>query len=160
MGSDKAQMMFCGKSLLERATSLLSRLPVNDIVVLGREGVDHGVRDEIPYTGPARAIKTWLGHRPKPLNLLVIPVDMPALAPAQLNHLLDQPSGAFYRDLYLPFFAPYALQGRLASNTARMRDVISAFKLTELSVPPHWRNALTNVNTPDDLHALEQTFKD
>ncbi len=158
MGRDKAEILFRGKSLLDRAINLLCSLPVDDIVVLGREGAEHGVADETPHLGPARAIKAWLERQPKPAHLIVIPVDMPALGHDQLNRLLTQPGGAYYHDLYLPFYAPNAQINRLKDNIVRMRDILSGFQLTELKAPSEWRAPLMNVNTPEDLHTLEQTF--
>lgn len=160
MGRDKAKVLFRGETLLNRAIHLLQGLPVDKLVVLGREEATYGVRDETPHLGPARAIKTWLTRQSGPANLIVVPVDMPALGPAQLKHLIAQPGGAFYRDLYLPFYAPGAHAAQLTDNMVRMRDVLSALQLTALRPPTAWQPALMNVNTTEDLEALEQIIPD
>ncbi len=156
MGRDKAGLMYRGRSLLDRATDLLKHLPVGDIVVLGREDTKYGVRDTEPHLGPARAIRNWLRRQDKPMNLLVIPVDMPELGREQLHELLAHEKGAYFHDLYLPFYVRAAKASAVHASAERMRDLISAFDLRELPVPVHWRSALMNINTPDDLLALEE----
>ena len=84
MGIDKAHVCFHGTPMLHRAEKLLAKMAIPDVVILGQP-VDKTAADA--YPGPARALYDWIVSQAKPLDILVIPVDMPALTPEVLQPL-------------------------------------------------------------------------
>lgn len=156
MGADKATTPFHGKSLLDHALSLTAELDLCGVTVLGREQNPSGAEQ---FPGPARTIMHWLKEQEYPVDLLVLPVDMPALSPAPLAHLMEGSEGAFYDDLYLPFFAPEAVFSPQMEQVGRMRDLLAILRLGPIPVPDHWKIELTGVNTPQELAALETVTK-
>ena len=154
MGTDKAQIIYNGMTLLERAHSLLRALGASQIITLGRSSAPDGIADPVPFEGPARAIAAWLTTQAAPQNLLVLPIDMPALTEAPLRELLSRPDGGYFDDLYLPFYAPM-VSPMLANQSHRMRELLAEFRLSALPIPEKWRLELSNVNTPADLNHLK-----
>ena len=156
MGTDKATTLFHGKSLLDHAINLTAELDLRGVIVLGRE---QNMFCEDRFPGPARAIVHWLKEQDRPLNILVLPVDMPALSPAPLLHLMAGGDGAFYDDLYLPFFAPKAVFSAQMEEIERMRELLAILRLGAIPVPDRWKIELTGVNTPQELASLETVTK-
>lgn len=91
LGEDKRAVRILGTSLLDRAAALLESV-ADDVVIVSRDGGGglgraRIIRDEIPDLGPVAGLLTGLrairhGHA------LVLPVDMPLLAPQFLAHLV------------------------------------------------------------------------
>jgi molybdopterin-guanine dinucleotide biosynthesis protein A len=152
MGQDKSGAIFHGETFLARARRLLRAMDLADIVVLGPE---KAAGEPDPFPGPARALAHWLKTQGRPLDLLVIPVDMPALTKAPLEHLLAQAHGGYYHDLYLPFFAPKARFEPHLPAPARLRELLEYWRLGAQTIAPEWEIALTGVNTPHELTQLE-----
>eukprot|EP00747_Dinoflagellata_sp_TGD_P166900 gnl/TRDRNA2_/TRDRNA2_190437_c0_seq1.p1 gnl/TRDRNA2_/TRDRNA2_190437_c0~~gnl/TRDRNA2_/TRDRNA2_190437_c0_seq1.p1 ORF type:complete len:193 (-),score=12.64 gnl/TRDRNA2_/TRDRNA2_190437_c0_seq1:351-929(-) len=156
MGTDKATTLFHGKSLLDHTLKLTAELGLSGVTVLGRE---QNPRGKERFPGPARTIVHWLKEQEYPVDLLVLPVDMPALSLAPLAHLMKEGNGAFYDDLYLPFFAPNAVFSPKMEEVARMRELLAILRLGAIPVPDRWKIELTGVNTPQELIALEVVTK-
>lgn len=156
MGQDKAGMAFHGETFLDRAARLLGKMRLANIVVLGRQAAGE---EQDAFPGPARALVRWLETQDQPLNLLVIPVDMPALTRPPLEHLMAQPNGAYYQDLYLPFYAPKARFEPHSGEPARLRELLEHWRLGAHAIKPEWKTSLAGVNTPHELVQLEAAIK-
>ena len=156
MGRHKAEVSFHGIRFIDRAKTLLAQLNCQEIVTLDQETDAAGMQR---FPGPARALARWMAERNEPLNLLVIPVDMPALGKEQLAHLLAQPRGGFYDDLYLPFYAPRADWRATDPAPERMRELLSRLRLEALNIPEQWKIPLSGVNTQPELAQLEAVTK-
>jgi len=156
MGRDKAHISFCGETFLDRAKQLLRTMNLGNIVVLSPEHIAVG---HDPHPGPARALVRWLQVQRQPLDLLVIPVDMPALTTRPLEYLMAQSQGAYFDDLYLPFFAPKARFEPQLPTPARLRELLEYWRLDAQPIAPEWEIALTGVNTPHELSQLEAVLK-
>ncbi|WP_417451471.1 molybdenum cofactor guanylyltransferase [Kordiimonas sp.] len=156
MGRDKANMLFHGVPMLQRACDLLHRIRLREVVILGSP--DNPTAQDA-YPGPARAVFNWLRQQDRPCSILVLPVDMPALDTETLEFLLSNKSGAYFRDCYLPFYAPQPHFPASYRPPERLRDLLSFLRLESLPVPENFRLKLTNVNTPNALKQLEAAIK-
>ncbi|WP_262692903.1 molybdenum cofactor guanylyltransferase [Kordiimonas aestuarii] len=156
MGEDKARICFHGIPMLARARKLLELAGIHDVIVLGPPS-DRLHQDA--YPGPARAICNWLQAQVNTQDILVIPVDMPALKPETLALLRSVPGGAYFQNQYLPFYAPCAQLPAHEAPPARMLHLVEALRLKALDIPSHLRQQLTNVNTPGALEQLEAVTK-
>ena len=152
MGRDKAAILFDGKPLLEHALSALEGLKPEQAFILGRPSHLLGLADPFPGEGPAANLKAWINKQSLPFQLLVLPVDMPLLDGRHLSTLINNPRGAYFDDLYLPFFA--TISSPVTASVTRMKDLLQALDLEAIPVPKGWKQVLTNINTPSDLKQL------
>lgn len=163
MGQDKADILYRGKSLLEHAVDLLASFGVRQTIVLGKPDHAFGIADPLPNAGPAANIAAWVSAlyqgnssqatAKEPLQLVILPVDMPLLGRVQLQALNANENGGYFDDLYLPLIA--TVDRPLSCNGARMKDLLTALKLNAVAVQKAWQPALTNFNSVADLEALK-----
>lgn len=171
MGRDKATLELAGATLFKRTLEVLrSCLPAvliaGDRPDLARPGVDCHP-DVYPgsalgglYTGLLAATSEWV---------FVAPCDMPDPDPAIVHLLLARRAGY---DVVLPrtaaglepLFALYRksclapMRAMLDAGEYRIYDFYDQVRVCyvdEDELPPGWRRALTNVNTPADYRRVQ-----
>lgn len=154
MGRDKAVLRLAGKSFLDHALRLARDCGADDIVILGRD--DHALarKDRRPHAGPAASLCCYTDTLVAPTRHLVLPVDMPLLTPEQISPLLSCAHGGYYESHYLPFVATLKKGIRPAGN--KMTDLLRALAVPSHPLPDMWHHAFANINSPDDLDALER----
>lgn len=155
MGADKALLEVQGLSMLDRAIHLAEELEAAETIVLGRPEHPLGIEDKEPFSGPARAVATYLKTVKQTCRILVLPIDMPFLDTIHIEALLGHPHGACFQGQYLPFAA--TIEPGLHFTGTRMKELLSDLRIEEMPVPEEWHTALTNVNTPSTLQGLNGT---
>ncbi len=90
MGTNKAELILNGKSLLHHMQDILIQSGLRDIYISHPDYLP----DLIPGYGPLSGIHASLNHIAHDNNthLVFIPVDMPALTPSLLKRLIKAPS--------------------------------------------------------------------
>jgi molybdopterin-guanine dinucleotide biosynthesis protein A len=136
-GSPKAEAVFEGQTLQERAWRLLGEACDERILV--------GPGDD-PGTGPVGAIAAGLRRATHPLAV-VIPVDMPLLTVASLHALADACQDAAMAQ-HGPL--PCAIRRSAWPETGerRLRAVLERLDVARIELD---ETLLLNVNEPDDL---------
>lgn len=170
MGEDKALLALEGRTLLERAVTVLRSVTAMVMVVGPPErrpwiGEAQLVSDAYPGAGPLGAIATALEAAPAP-RLLVVGCDMPFLSASLLDRLISRSQGwdvtvpmvagrthqlhAVYAQSALP-----AIQRQLASGNLKIDEIFTSLRVqyvSELDIPMTATDRLSfwNVNTPED----------
>ncbi len=169
MGRDKALLPFAGMSLLEHQVQLLQRSGVCDRIVISgeRDGQQcdgmASVPDRYPGRGPLAALDALTTAFPG-TRLLVVPIDMPLLAPNDLAQLAAVSAAPMrrYAGAMLPvclLAAPRvaaSLNALLAVDCARgasLHALATALDAEVLAMPEGARERFENINTPDDYKA-------
>lgn len=141
-GSPKAEAVYDGKTLGERAWRLLGDA-CEERLLVGPGGVPD------PATGPVAAIAAGLREASHDL-VVVIPVDMPLLTVAALHALADA-----CRDAAVAQNGPLpcAIRRGSAFDTGerRLRSVLAQLDTATVILD---RTLLVNVNSPEDLEQL------
>ncbi|MEX0298277.1 MAG: NTP transferase domain-containing protein [Kordiimonas sp.] len=153
IGRDKALLKHGTITLLQHAQNLLDDLGIDNRFILGRPDTQDGVPDPYPGEGPARNLQGWFDLQKPPFQVLVLPVDMPFLTTEPLEHLLSQPTGAYFDDLYLPFTA--TIRESKNTSTARMKDLLPQLGVTCVQPHKNWMQQLVNINQIADLTLLD-----
>jgi molybdopterin-guanine dinucleotide biosynthesis protein A len=159
MGTDKAELEFRGRRLLDLAGDLLSEAGCDSVYVSGRPGLDNAIPDTTSGQGPAHAMLDCLealGDRIA--GILFLPVDMPLLKPADLAPLLDgDPETArAWADHPLPAYVPAAVS-RLARDQVRsVRSFLAALPIDWQPLEPGQAARFANLNTQADLTAARK----
>jgi molybdenum cofactor guanylyltransferase len=177
MGRDKATLVVggAGATLAERTAALLSAVaaPVVEIGP-GHTGLPH-VQESPPGGGPLCALAAgWASlterHWPESAGVLVVATDLPRLTTGLLTLLADHPAAgpvvpldADGRSQPLCARYPMGALGAAAELVERgersVRALLASLNPTYLATPV-WQpaagdpDALTDVDTPDDLTAL------
>ena len=166
MGRDKALLDWHGEPLLAHMHRLLVRAGAHSVVVSGAYPAFAGIADLCACRGPLGGLQAVARTLPDG-ELLVVPVDMPALGPAALHGLLQ------HRDRSCSVFAGHRLPMRLRLDDAARHcldrllagpaaqcslHALQAALGTQALVPPaDARERFANCNTPAQwaaLHAL------
>ena len=174
MGTDKAFLELKGRTLLERAISLVQAAS-SEVVIVGDpnkfSGYGRVVEDIYTGRGPLAGIHAALLHSSAELNL-ILAVDLPFVSTELLNFLFAcaentaavvtvprtargfQPLCAVYR----PPFSAAAEQALKAGNN-KIDAVFAGLTLrvieeSELLAAGFSENAFANLNTPEDLKAV------
>jgi molybdopterin-guanine dinucleotide biosynthesis protein A len=119
MGQDKALLQLHGKTMLQRTCELAMAAGCNEVLI-SRNAAGY-IQDEIANRGPLAGIAAALKQANNGF-CLVLPVDMPALQPADIQPLLTGGS-CFFTGFTLPCVLP---------NTLQLRDYL-ALVLKDLS---------------------------
>jgi len=175
LGRDKVALVLAGQSLLARAAGLAERF-CDRVVVSGRDPAGLGLDlpwlpDEVPGQGPIGGILTGLARLGGPL--LVLACDLPRLDAATLARLVEQrgrrsagtvvttflqtatgfiePLVAIYEAAAQPLLA-----AALAAGEHKLARALPAAGRNLVPCGPEEGSAFLNINTPDDLAALER----
>lgn len=166
MGTDKSQLYFRGKKLVDQLIRL-TRNYSNDIIVAGPDlNSDSAVRfvqDQEPNKGPLSGIQTALTHC-KYDWVLILACDMPLIDSALLNWLADELTSlktekvAFAstdKEHYLVGFYHRSLLPEVTqlftSNDLSVRQLVQGTNYLIWDLPADLQNAVTNINSPKDL---------
>ena len=174
MGTDKAFLELNGRTLLERAISLIKSV-CSEVAIVGHpekfSGYDRVIEDIYPGRGPLAGIHAALSHSSAELNL-ILAVDLPFVSAELLNFLFAcaenseavvavphtargfQPLCAVYR----PPFSAAAEQALKAGNN-KIDAVFDGLTLrvieeSELFAAGFSENSFANLNTPEDFKAV------
>ena len=166
MGTDKSQLCRNQQTMLEYTESLLQSLGLDVLV----SGGDVGIPDVVPQLGPLGGVYTVVNKcQVEGLlveALLIVPVDMPLLTPAVLQHLIrtGEMSGAAvcYEGCYLPLYLPVneVLTNYLAEVFAEgstlprsVKKLLTAVNAEQLPVTEP--TSLVNTNTPEEWLSIK-----
>lgn len=171
MGRDKAFVEFEGKTLLDRALSMLRRVTPEVALVGARDrftGYGAVVEDVFPNAGPLAGIHAALRATQTDMNLLLA-VDLPLVSEALLRFLVRraektaalatvprtsdgwQPLCAVYRRAFAEPAGLALSQGRNKVDALFdqvLLDVVGERELADAGFSPQ---AFRNINTPEDL---------
>ncbi|QDE38297.1 molybdenum cofactor guanylyltransferase [Luteibacter pinisoli] len=157
MGEDKALLRIDGRTLLERTRDVLVEAGAERIVISGAR--DGGIPDRWPGKGPIGGIAS-VAAQLMDGELLIVPVDMPALEVATLARLRDEQRMRATRWAGHPLPMRLTLDAITRATLAEMlglegRDCsVSALQarvgVATLSLDGVDTRTLVNCNTPDD----------
>ncbi len=162
MGRDKAGLVWNGRTLLQHQSQLLMDAGAQRVVVSGDYPQAQGIPDAVSDQGPLGgllAVSAVLEDGP----LVVLPIDMPQVAPALLAALAQAPARcAHYRGHVLPLRlaldaalrAWLAQSPQLPPEQRSLRALHAACGGTILPLAPGDVRLLANCNTPDEWAAL------
>ncbi len=172
MQQDKASLLFNGETLLERTVRIASKTEL-PIIVVGREqpaGWEAPsamfMPDDTPANGPLGGLLTALNATTG--DALALAADMPLLSPDALFLLLatsdqypdndgivflkekePEPLCAIYRRTAIPI-----INQRLELGKRSMKGLIDTGNFLLIPLPDILSDALTNINTPEELHNI------
>ena len=152
MGTDKALLIHKGLTLLQHARALLQTLDVSQTIILGRPNEPDGSEDYAPGEGPAANIAAFINTQKPPYKLVVLPVDMPLVETVQMAHLMSYTEGAFFDDLYLPFYANITESKNI--HAVKMKQLLQHLHIAPVPIKANWQRNLANINENGDLALL------
>jgi molybdopterin-guanine dinucleotide biosynthesis protein A len=157
MGVDKAVQLWTGERAVDRVAQLAKALGARRIVTAG-DG-DYGFErapDPKPQSGPVAGVLMGLATlRGEPGRILVLAVDAPTLAPADLEVLLSAAGpGATFVGLPLPMVIKPAAVPAEAQFDWPLRRLVERAGLTQVSVEPSAAARARGANTPEEMARL------
>jgi molybdopterin-guanine dinucleotide biosynthesis protein A len=156
MGTDKAHILYLGQTFLERAQVLLRDVGCKPVLISGRPGLAHGIRDSHPGQGPAQAIFDSMRAIPETCaGALFIPVDMPLLTADDIEPLLTRQHATAWKDHPLPVFIPAASTLPKRDDIRSVKYLLSRLDMHWLDLPQGQQSRFRNFNTADDLKDLD-----
>ena len=171
MGVDKAELRLSGKTLLQRAQQILLQAGIDNIYISRSDAI----ADKIPKRGPVSGIHALLDYlltreKVQDRYLVIVPVDMPCLAPELIAKLKTARAAAlvFYAGHKMPFRLRvdkqmFALLDKLLCagknlSLGKFQDFIADKIILELTEAE--QAAFHNINTQEEWHALTQANHD
>jgi molybdopterin-guanine dinucleotide biosynthesis protein A len=147
MGRDKAFLEFKGKPLVAHMLDVLRGAGVDDVFVAGRVEGYPCIADDVPFSGPAEAIKSVLKKIPGYRGYLFVPVDMPFLNEQTLQVLLRQENGGYFSEWPLPAYLtpPFS-----PTDCASVHDYLAAQGIYPVLLPQEFERDMKNINTPQE----------
>jgi FdhD protein len=180
LGRDKAFLDWRGQPLYVAQLRKLASLGPDRLWLSTRpeqpfpevlEGVTRVV-DAVPDLGPLGGLQSLLAASDAPF-LLVLAVDLPKMEPAFLTRLLDEGAGAVPRSEHgwEPLAALYPraalldlVEAFLAAGKRRLQDLLDEAAarglVKPLALDERSASLFANLNTPDDLAAVEEGAHD
>ena len=175
MGQNKAELLWNGRSLLERVFRQVSELlPVGAVWVSGSYSAYPSIPDLVPDLGPLGGMDSALKYfKNSASHLLVVPVDMPRLDSSWLKRLLAEASVSSqdivrYQKRELPFVLKVQLklngilekclegQGTGQGAARSIKNFISHLDVKELSLKKEEEIYFMNINTPEEWQACRE----
>ncbi|WP_334018403.1 molybdenum cofactor guanylyltransferase [Alteromonas sp. S015] len=115
MGQDKALMRYHGRTLIDNASSLLQAANCDEVLV--SRNAPGFLNDKIVDAGPLSGVHAAVEvlsksdiHNDNHCELLVLPVDMPQMAPELLRNLVslgrEAKRACYVENRFLPFYLP------------------------------------------------------
>lgn len=168
MGQDKAELKLGEKNLLEIKKSLLNEAGIEQVIISGKE--KDQLNDLEAGLGPLAGIQAFCHAYPDAEDLLVLPVDMPALDTKALIELLNfgqhHKVSCCFDSTWLPaYFADIAqlstiVDEILKSEQQSSRSINAVFKQMNGQTLPITNRAemLINVNTPEQWQSFLTQF--
>jgi molybdopterin-guanine dinucleotide biosynthesis protein A len=175
MGTDKSFIEFQGRTLLDRALSLVTVI-TPDVYILGNRArfgaLGEVVEDEFPDHGPLGGIHAALRRSLSELNL-ILAVDMPFVQESFLKYLVSeaakgdavatvpkaagnwQPLCAVYRRAFADLAEPALRSGRNKIDPLFKGALVRVITQDELEREGFDEDLFRNLNTPEDLRAAD-----
>ncbi|MBQ1525567.1 MAG: molybdenum cofactor guanylyltransferase [Lachnospiraceae bacterium] len=167
MGSDKAELVLCKKTLLELMVDKLKELGITDIMLSGTQKELPGTRtvsDIYEGRGPAAGVHASLLKAEKPA-CLVVSVDVPLVGIDTLKELIDAHEGAitalYHNGDIEPLIAVYdrsvakGLEEVILSGKAAVKRALDQAKVKKVEYTGE-EILLTNCNTPGDFDKIKE----
>ncbi len=173
MGRDKALLEINGQTLWNRQLSILEELEPREIFIAGPprdEWRTHIlITDAQSGTGPLGGLVSAL-RRSSTSHLLVLAIDLPKMTGSYLRALLDvcspdtgvvpradrfEPLAAIYPKGSLPVAEDFLQSDDYSLQKFAARCVARGL-IRLLKIEPHDESLFANLNTPDDLLALNR----
>jgi molybdopterin-guanine dinucleotide biosynthesis protein A len=173
MGTDKAFIEFQGRTLLDRALALVTRITPN-VCILGSRAkfgaFGKVVEDEFAEHGPLGGIHAALRNSTSELNL-ILAVDMPFVQESFLKYLVSeaekcdaaatvpratgnwQPLCAVYRRTFADLAEPALRSGRNKIDPLFKEALVRVMAHDELEREGFDEDLFRNLNTPEELRA-------
>jgi len=170
MGSDKAQLLFKGKTFLNHVIDALK--PLVDEVLIVSNNKEHGnfnfkrVPDTLSGAGPLAGLHAGLNHSNTDINF-VLSCDVPLIQTSLLELILS--NNEEYKDviqiesegkthhliaLYKKSVAPHFLSV-LNEGERRLSKAIKGLNVKTISIPKTEQYAVKNINSREDLKNIE-----
>lgn len=157
MGSDKAVILWDGLRAIDRVAALARAVGAEALIVAGGDYGLPFVLDPFPQAGPcagvvagAQALRDQGCER-----LLILAVDAPTLAPADLAPLLVAEWGASYAGFPLPLAAPIALVPTDAPPGLPLWRLVEAMGLGQIAPSDEAVARIRGANTQAEKQTLQ-----
>ena len=170
MGTDKASLLFEGQTFLNRIIKAVNPQITSIKLVSSLEKHQNLSYETIPdietNKGPVSAIASALSHTNTPLNL-ILSCDIPLIQQNLLDWLLKQHNDIFQATLIccngkkMPLIGIYnknclpTFKEHLNINQLKLMTVLEDLKVNFLEVPEIWKQQILNINTPEQLKAIQ-----
>lgn len=156
MGTNKALLDYRGRSLLEHMTDLLKESGAERVFISGEVDGFDGVKDDVPFAGPAAAISGMLRHLEGKGygGFLFVPVDMPFLTPDMLRELTKIEKGSCFAGYPLPVYIPVGA-GAAGGGFSSVRQMIDRLGLCDILFSCGDARSFCNLNTPEEWREAE-----
>lgn len=162
-GSDKANALFEGRRLLDRAVDSLAP-QVDTVVVCGRTTATGISTPDRPAAdlGPLGGLNAALHYAGEhDFEMVVsVPCDVPDLPSDLVQRLADAGAPAFLPSLPVIGLWPSSLASLLDRHVASSTDRSMRLWATVAGAQPVDADALANINTPADLERLAASHRD
>lgn len=176
MGRDKALLPYGQQRLIDHMLTLLDTTGLSPLCISGDlKDIATCTPDAFPRSGPISGICT-IATRAAPSRLdgwLFVPVDMPLLQPPLLQKLLTAKSRAAdatrYDESPLPLLLwntpntrqhiAYTAATLTKGAQVSVRKFLEPLSTTRLVLKTDEQAQLTNINTPNDWHALQTVMR-
>ncbi len=167
MGSDKAELVLCGKPLLELMVDKLKEIGITDIMLSGTAKELPGTRtisDIYEDRGPAAGVHACLLKAEKSA-CLVVSVDVPLVSNDTLKELIEAHDGAitalYHNGQIEPLIAVYdcsiakGLEEVILSGKAAVKKALDQANVKKVEYTGE-EILLTNCNTPEDFYKIRE----
>lgn len=171
MKTNKADLLFCDKTLQQRSVDLLASVGLSDVLISRNTPNNDGyyLPDIYPNRGPLGGIYSALKHTPN--DLLVVAIDMPLLNRTLLTRLLHFNQQKIHnKTIHTAHFSHFPLpvyiknnhvtQGYLRSTLTASNSNCSIKHFIKtcggVSLESMQEQAFSNINTPIQYSALCQ----
>jgi molybdopterin-guanine dinucleotide biosynthesis protein A len=176
MGRDKALLPYGQQRLIDHMLALLDTTGLSPLCVSGDlKDIAACTPDAYPRSGPISGICTIVSRAATSRldGWLFVPVDMPLLQPPLLQKLLTAKSHAAdatrYEESPFPLLlwnTPHTIQRAAYTADAlvngaqfSVRQFLDPLSTTHLVLKTAEQAQLTNINTPEDWHALQTAMQ-
>jgi molybdopterin-guanine dinucleotide biosynthesis protein A len=174
MGTDKGLLKLDGVQFIERIINTMKPL-VNDIIIVSNnpdyDQFDYKcIKDSIKDAGPLAGLYTGLEHSKTEYNL-VLSCDVPLINSSVLNLLIkgiDETSDIIQiksNNRTMPLIAIYKKQCMhhclelLQNGERRLQVAVEQFTTKTITIPSELDHFVTNINTKEQLKALEHAVE-
>ena len=171
MESDKSQLVWQGKTLLEHTSQLLLDAGCEDVLISNNNNQNH-IADRYKNSGPLAGIEACLNHIQKHHNdvdaMLIMPVDMPLMSVSLLKNLKESSQAdkvAFYNLGRFPLILPVcaklanflfnALEKNQNGRAVSVKQLLSHFDEQIFMLDDDQKSLFFNCNTPEEWQNVQ-----
>lgn len=174
MGTDKGHLKIEDKSFVELIISVLDSVAANTILVGDNSSYDiyniTRIVDEVKDQGPIAGICAGLNASETEHNI-ILSCDIPLINSSVLQLLLEAYNPKFdliqlsNKDFTFPLIGLYhqnclkPLKKELNSGEKRLTEAVKKLSVKTVLVDDHLKPHLVNINTREDLKAIEHGFE-